>query len=135
MLRPIPPQQLWDEWEWVRHGLLECIAKTGERYLPEDVYHALRSGTSHLFALDDFGFVVLQQRHEPDGCVLFVWALWSEPGKARAVEDAVYAALEGKAREIGAVRIRMHSPRKAWARERYWKPVSVVYEHEIGAAP
>lgn len=134
-LRPIT--NLHENWGWIRNGLLHCRSKTGDRHLPEDVYVALRAGTSHVFALDrngdDIGFAVLQRQDDPDGACLFVWALWAEPHAARAVEGEIYAALEGKAREIGARRLRMQSARKAWQRERYWREVARVYEHEVTA--
>lgn len=132
-LKPIT--DLHASWPWVRNGLNECFGKTGERSLPEDVYVAIKSGTSFLFALDhggkDVGFTVLQQHMDSDGPCLFIWAMWCQPGHARANEPEVYAALEAKAAEVGAKRLRMWSPRKAWEREPYWRQVSAIYEHEV----
>ncbi len=130
-LRPIT--DLHKHWPWIRNGLLHCIDKTGERWLPEDVYLAIKAGTSFVFALEthkDVGFVVLQQHNDPDGACLFIWALWTEPGAAREREQAVYAALDEQRRKIGAKRLRMWSPRRAWEREGFWTQVSAIYEHE-----
>lgn len=135
MLRQIPADGLRDVWVWVRNGLLHCAGRCGERWMPEDVFVSLKSGHAHLFAIewhgDEVGFCVLQQHVDVDGPALFVWALWTEPGSGVAAQDAIERALEGKAREIGAKRIRMQSPRKGWGRQEFWRPVSVTYEHEV----
>lgn len=135
MLRLIPPAELHDVWGWVRNGLVACIGKTGERWLPEDVYVSLKGGQSHLFAIehkgDEIGFTVLQQHADPDGPVLFVWAMWVEPGAGIGIEGKIVQALGDKAREIKARRIRMQSPRKGWARRALWRATAVIYEHEV----
>ena len=135
MLRLIPPAQLHDVWGWVRNGLMDCIGRTQERWLPEDVFVHIKAGTSHLFAIehkgDDVGFTVLCQHADSDGPVLFVWALWVEPGAGKPIEGALYEALEQKAREIGARRVRMQSPRKGWERRAYWTQTAAIYEHEV----
>lgn len=135
MLRLIPPAELYDVWGWVRNGLLACFGRTNERWRPEDVYLSLKGGQSHLFAIeskgDEVGFTVLQQHADPDGPVLFVWALWVEPGAGLPIEAQIVRALEGKAGEIKAKRIRMQSPRRGWARRHQFDAVSTVYERSV----
>ena len=135
MLRLIPAAKLYDVWGWVRNGLVDCAGKTQERWLPEDVYLAIKGGSAFLYAIehkgDEIGFTVLCQHNDPDGPCLFVWAMWTEPGAGAPVEGMICSALEAKAREIGAKRIRMQSPRKGWERKAYWRQTAALYEHEV----
>ena len=101
------------EWDWLRAGLLKVIAKTASNYRPEDVYLRARTGAAWIFAIDECGFVVLEQEHDCDGLVVVVWALWCEPGAARVRDGDIYAELERIGREAKAKRIRMLSPRRA----------------------
>ena len=135
MLRAIPPQRLSEEWGWVRNGLIACVEKAGGRYMPEDVYAAIKLGASFLFAVewrgDDIGFVVLEQQRDPDGLVLFVFAAWFEPGAGLDCEAEFVDALSAKAQEIGARRLRMQSTRKGWGRRKFFRPVATIYEVEL----
>jgi hypothetical protein len=135
MLRLVPPQQLHEVWGWVRNGLIVAAKRGGGHHLPEDVYGAIKAGVSHLFAVeskgDDVGFIVFQRLADADGPVLFVFALWLEPEAGRPIEQAMYAAVERKAREIGAVRIRMQSAREGWKRRPFFVPVATIYEYEV----
>ncbi len=119
----------------MRQGIEKVIAKTRANYLPEDVYHALRSNTAWAFALrddnaDDFGFMVLQNQYDPDGLALFVWCLWVEPNAGPPHRASLYEELENLAKSVAAKRIRLQSPRKGWEREPFFKPIAMVYEHE-----
>ena len=118
-------------WDWYRRGLVKLIAKTGRTYRPEDVYHRVLSGTAFLVDVEDFGFMVLTQEHDHDGPVVFVWIIWCEPGRAVGRKAEIYAALEQLAREAKAKRIRMQSGFEGWSREKFFKQVAVVYEHEV----
>ena len=115
----------------MRAGLLECFAKTDARFLPEDVYLRLRSGSAWAYDVDGIGFIVLTQEYDPDGLVLFVWALWCERGKLLPIVGEFYQALETLAREAKAKRIRMSSPRKGYERNPFFHPTVMLYEHEV----
>lgn len=124
--------QCFNRWSWIRAGLLAIIEKTKTRMLPEDVYLRLNSNTAWLYVIgEDIGFVVLTQEHDPDGLVMFIWALWIEPGKGREIEMQLYEQLEALACSIKAVRIRMQSPRQGWERRPFFEPVATVFEHEV----
>jgi len=131
ILRPI--EDTYELWPWVRKGLIECAAKTQERYRPEDVYLLLQAKNAYLYVFEDdgtnIGFLIVQRMFDPDGPVLFVFALWGEVMRAFATE--CYGHLETLARSIGAKRIRMQSPRKGWAREEFFRAVSMIYEREL----
>lgn len=123
--------QVYARWDWLRAGLLQVIEKTRARFRPEDVYHSVRTGNAVIYAIGDSGFIVLQQQFDPDGPVIFVWALWCASGTAVEVKDDNYLELEKIARTAGAVRIRMHSPLKGWGREAFFEQVSTIFEHEV----
>lgn len=131
-LTPLSADEVQADWDWIRAGLLHCIKKTASRYRPEDVYLRLRTDTAWAYALSErAGFAVLTREFDPDGLVLFVWALFSEPYSLRGREGEVYAELVRLARECKAKRIRMQSPRRGWEREPFFNQVAVVYEHEV----
>jgi hypothetical protein len=127
-----PVDDIYSLWPWVRQGLERCATKTAERYRPEDVYLMLQAKTAHLYVCEEkaqpIGFVVVQRLQDPDGPVLFIFAAW---GALRDVDDAVYVELEKLARSIGAKRIRMQSPRRAWLREKFFRAVTTIFEHEL----
>jgi hypothetical protein len=134
MLRPVDPVGVYNRWDWIRAGLEKTFKRTGAKMRPEDVYVRLRANTAWLFALqeeeDDFGFLILTQEHDPDGPVLFIWVLWTEPHKLYPVKQQFYAEVEEMARKTGAKRIRWQSPRE-YERERWGKKVAHVYEREV----
>lgn len=136
MLNPVPQDQLYGLWPWVRNGLEAVRAKTAERWLAEEIYSILRVNGAYLYTVevcdDDVGFVIVQQHNDPDGPCLFIWALWIEPGVGKTIEDGLYEDLEVLARRIKARRIRMHSPRKGWEQRGFFMPVSTIYEREVG---
>ncbi len=94
----------------------------------------IRAGTAWLYMLqedeDDFGFIILTQEQDPDGLVLFIWCLWTEPHKLWPVKHQFYAQVEELARKAGAKRIRWQSPRD-YRRERWGTRTAFVYEREV----
>lgn len=122
---------VYARWDWLRDGLLRMVDKTGAHYRPEDVYARLLGDTAWAY---DFGvgFIILTKEYDPDGLVLFVWALHADSGTlGRQGSDELYVELEQLARGAKAKRIRMQSPRRGWERETFFNKVSVVYEHEV----
>ena len=120
----------------MRAGILQCIAKGREKFLPEDIYCHLRTNNAWAFVMrsdDDaeFGFLVLQTLHDPDGSVMYIWVLWCEPTEGVKHKDAIYEELRKLAIAAKAKRIRMQSPRPGWGQETFFKQVAVVYEHEV----
>ncbi len=128
-----PVEDIYQLWPWVREGLEKCAEKTGERYRPEDVYLMLQSKGAWLYVFErndnSVGFLVVQRLQDPDGPVLFIFALWGEAFREYSVQS--YGLVEELARSIGAKRIRMQSPRRGWSREKFFTAVTTVYEREI----
>ena len=133
-LKPLSPDEAYASWGWIRSGLLAVIERNEKaRFLPEDVYMRVRNGTAWIWTIgeDEIGFMVLTQEFDPDGLVMYIWALWLEPDSGRPHEGEIYEALEDLARSIKAKRVRMQSSRKAWERREFFEQVSTVYEHEV----
>lgn len=132
---PVAPEALHDTWPWVRDGLLEVIKRGKERWIPEDVYAALRNATAHLYLVqrnaEEMGFLVLQKLAGLDGTTLFVWAGWCEPRAFIEARQEVLAALDDLARAVGAKRIRHHSTRDGWEWAGNFRLAHKVYEREV----
>lgn len=134
MLHPVAPTDLYLCWEWVREGLAKTTAKTGDDWMPEDVYHELKSGASHLYLIyvgaERVGFCVLQKwdRYHA-GPRLFVRALWCLPGALVKHRPELEAELNDLAIKCGCVALRMTSPRR-WELAG-WTPKQTIYEKEV----
>ena len=117
----VHPDNLAEHWHEVRHGLGAVLAKTGEKWLPEDVYHELKGGQALLFKRTG-AFLVLKA----DGRDLFIWCAYN------AVQGEFESGLQwlkDHARANGFKRLTLTSPRKGWAR--LFKAVSTNYEMEL----
>lgn len=135
MLRYVPPTQVFDLWPWINNGIQHCVQKGGGHYGPAEVMLMLARQDAGLYVLeydgDDIGFAVLRSEHDPDGHVMFVFALWTEPGEGKRFERQIYDELEALARSTGARRIRMQSKRRGYGRLPFFHPVGTVYEWEL----
>ena len=120
----VPPSDLHRHWQYVKEGLKKVKQKSYSNWIPEDVYSALRNGTStlHLF---NGGFLVLTPQNDFDGVTLFVWIAYGEGDvwKKHAPE------VEQMAKNMNAKRIRFHSSRDGWGRR--YKKVASIYEKEL----
>ena len=132
----VHPAEIHAYWPYVRPRL-ETVAKRSEaRWIPEDVYAALKAGTAtlHIGEVGDeyVGFVVLSPSVDFDGPTLTVWAVYSE--ESCDVIELYDAELVGYARRINARRLTFTSPRNGWGKrlEPYgYRPVSQVFEKEV----
>ena len=121
----VHPSQIRAVWPFVRKGLESLPA---DEWIPEDVYHCVKSGDSALYLCkqDDapVAFFILRRRvAEFSGDVwLHVWIAYSE-GDADVYDESV-AVIRQVAAQAGAARITLESPRKGWAK-RY--PVISTY--------
>ena len=133
----LAPAEVYARWDEIRSALQQCITKTNSNYRPEDAYLRLMGSPTSAWAHEilvqgeSCGFIVFTQEYDPDGLVLFVWAIWVSPHSVRRWRDEMSSELERIARECKAKRIRMQSPRAGWKREPFFKQVAVVYEHEV----
>ena len=140
---PIPIKALHSVWGRVRPGLERVALKGKERYLPEDVFFALRSGRAVLhFAHDGeryAGFMVLEVYEEPftHENVIGVWALHAEGQEGNFADalpfrDEAIAYIDSIARSLGIKRVKM-SGRKGWTKvlKDQFEPVRVMFERVV----
>jgi hypothetical protein len=134
-LTQIEIQHIPHLWEWVRNGLNEVKQRSSDLacpWIPEDVYYALISRAATLWVMGaEDGFMVAQRVESSYERVMFVWALWAPAGTMVRHKDEVMAAIDDLARSAGLFRIRMFSPRDAWAATNLFVPVSTIFEREV----
>jgi hypothetical protein len=132
----LDPKKIASAWPFVRAGCEKVLAKTNDRWIPEDVYMEVRSGSAFLYMIehesDEIGFIVVRRVMDPDGPVLFVWIMWTEPGLMAESSNwkAVIAELDALARSIGAKRIRHYSSRSGFEEHGAFTLKMHIYERE-----
>jgi hypothetical protein len=117
-LHLVLPAELSQYWPLVKRGV-ETVAERGsDGWLPEDVYMALKQGISLLYIafVSQYyvGFLVVTPAAGWSGPQLHVWLLFNRG--ARDVLATFLPDLVALAKERGAQRITMSSPRKGWER-------------------
>jgi hypothetical protein len=129
MFEYINPADLHKHWDFVRKGCEVVKVKTGENWLPEDVYTAIKTNSAQLFLFAD-GFCVLQ--HIKDAYnnenVLHIWVAYHSTRED--IKEASTNELIKIAKSIGARTITFTSPRK-WDLYTGAKVKSVNYEIEV----
>lgn len=132
----VHPMQLREHWGVVRAGLDAMLAEIPDRWIPEDVYHALMLGRSTLHrCLRDseyVGFVVLTPESVFDGQALHVWVAYST--SSEPVLAAFFPFIKQCAVAIQAKRVKFHSPRQGWERAAPkigFRAKEVIYECEV----
>jgi len=136
-LVPLDPKKLASAWPFVRAGCEKVLAKTDDRWIPEDVYMEVRSGTAFLYMIehdsDEVGFIVVRRVMDTDGPVLFVWIIYTEPGAMKENDNwkLVMAEVDGLARSIGAKRIRHYSSRSGFEEIGAFTLKMHIYEREV----
>jgi hypothetical protein len=122
----IEPANLRAVWDFVKQGVESMPA---EDWIAEDVYHAIRSGSSALYlAIGDTGpagFLVLSKQSteftlQP---ILHVWLAYNT-GDANVMTEGE-SLLRKVADEMGAQHIRFGSPRPGWAKR--YTPITTTY--------
>lgn len=126
-MKHVPPSDLASHWPAVREYVKRAVDRFGERITVEELYYALRQNMAALY-MNHRGMLVAQKVIELDGTItLFVLIAAGEMAEDEAEWMQMLEKLAGT---IGAVRIRMASPRKGWERVG-WKVAHTVYEREV----
>lgn len=74
VLQFVPLDKVREFWPRIRDAVAEIAALDERRWLPEDVFHELRSGGTYLFTTEDVrGFIVTQILVNPYSRSLHVW--------------------------------------------------------------
>ena len=128
----VDPNELHDVWPLVKKGLDRIIRKIRPDWIAEDVYSALKAGTSGLhlgYEGDEYeGFVVLTPSTDFDGRILFVWAAYS-PRSADTIEK-YWPFIRDIATKSGSKKVRFASPREGFKKSSF-TPVTTIYEKEV----
>ena len=108
----IHPDRLRDVWPQVKAGLATMPA---DDWIPEDVYHAIRSGTAALHLFGESFIVFQQDRTEYTRLpVLHIWLAYNAHGQD--VIAAGESLIRATAERMGAHRITLSSPRLGWSK-------------------
>lgn len=111
---------LHDCWHYVRPGIETILRKNPGNYLPEDVFHSLKTGASLLGLFEDsetgewVAFIVLTKVDGNDGLQWFVWCFYNTAGN-QAIQDN-WALVLDWCKATGARRIITQSIRPGWAK-------------------
>lgn len=134
-LRFVHPNELHDYWGLVLPGLEKVRGNAADGWLPEDVYHSLKSNAStlHVGEIDgDYcGFIVLTPIQGFSAKRLHVWCLYTT---SRAAIDVFLPEIRRMAKQISARQITFHSPRKGWERRLAklgFSPAQTIYAMEV----
>lgn len=135
----VPPNDLYRYWDIVRPGLIDCSQYTYDKWMPEDVYNALKTNVATLHIAQDEkgleGFVVLMPINGFRGTRLLVWAIKSfRPCKTPY--EKYFPEIVELARKINAVGICFDTHRRGWEKGKPislfgFKPVQTRYEMEV----
>ncbi len=118
VLQLVPQSELTAAWHTVKRGMEEVQERASDGWLTEDVYMALRQGTSMLAVgyVHQYyvGFAVLTPVMGWAGPQLHIWAAYNR-GERDVLETFLPDLIE-LAKQRGCTRLTMASQRKGWAR-------------------
>lgn len=124
MLEPVDIRSVWSQ---IRPKLERLSLDCSCSWIPEDVYHACKSGQAHLWYADD-AFVVLEDETDPYSGEksLFIWIAVGDEGTPLKYLPQI----EEMGRQLGVKKIAMESPREGF---RYvgWRVATIRYEREV----
>lgn len=126
-LKYVPPQELHSAWPRIKKGVEELAGMAGN-WWPEDVYSSLKSSESQLYVCEP-GFVVITPKRDgyTNEVSLHVWLAWAE---AHGASVECIPQIETMARNLGAGKITLHSPRRGFEKTG-WNPVMIHYERKL----
>lgn len=115
MISHVPPQEMRFVWHIVRPWLESAAEYSCGEWIPEDVYHEVRSGTATLLMAETeegspVGCAVIRDFQGHAGRVMYLWIIGGDPG---LISD-YWADLERIARSMKADKIMFMSPRRGW---------------------
>ena len=114
-LRPVGPYEILPYWALIREGLEKVRESSGDGWIAEDIYAALRQGSSQLYVGFDngayAGFLVLTavQGYHDRRC--HIWCAYSNDPHRDAIA-AFMPQLEHLAQVMNARKITLCSPRR-----------------------
>lgn len=132
----VSPETLRAHWATLRPSLDAVQAKAPDDWIPEDVYHAIKSGDAACHVvLDDAGYAgcLITQRLQAEFSGDPVFHVWIVHNAGDAdVFDAGLELVRTMAKNAGARRITLGSPRKGWGKR--FPLVGATYEIPLESA-
>lgn len=126
---PIRSVELRKDWPWVKPLIEAVIAKTDEKWWPEDIYAAVKNQTAAMFVSDDpEGVLVAYQGQEAwtGDTVLHIWVCHCKQGM-EMLWDEGWQMVEKMKERIGAKYVVMDSPRPGW-QKLGWEITRYIYK-------
>lgn len=128
-LLPLDYEQRRAAWPTLRSRLAALAARTGEPWMPEDVFHLTTMGQATIWASEDLAaFIVTQIDEQPWGRAMVIW-IGSEETDARALD--YMDQLRAIAAHQNCSRVTFTSPRR-WERALPGLNVRFEYSFEAG---
>ena len=125
-----------DYWQTIKGGLVETAEKAPGGWTPQDVFMQLVRGeaTLHLVIVDKYykGFLISKTIGTNGSKGLLIWIMHGD-GSGNLMVDNM-DQIRDWARNIGAKRIQMQSPRKGWervAKKLGFRVTQIVYEQDV----
>lgn len=119
MIHFVPPESL-KPWDFYRNGILEIVEKSEGRvsFIPEDIYHHIKTGRAFLYRVADDGFFVVEKCIDSISADVYmnVWLMWFKPGAGLKFKDELIAYLDQMAKVAGCAWIDFGSTREAWVK-------------------
>ena len=112
MMQYVHPDSLHSVWDFVKEGLDRILARSPDRWKPEDVYWMLKTNNYFLHVYENKAFAILQPISGWDGKEVFVFAAYIVPGEG-CITDCLND-VKRIATEIGAKRVKFQSKRDGW---------------------
>lgn len=108
------PDDVRDRWPSVRDRIASIGEECGERWMAEDVFYQLMTGSAYLWGTDDLsGFMILQVGAQPYGRELHCWICSNQSGEPPI---AYWDQLLEIAREQQCVRVTFENDRPGFQR-------------------
>ena len=130
-LIPVLAQDLRKWWDVIKPGIDACRQSSADDWIPEDIYHAVKSGLSFLYVGQEdgeyVGFLVLTPIQTYAAKVLHVWLCYSA---AESTFDYL-GELDNIARSLGISKITHTSARKGWQRIDAFEQISINYQRSV----
>lgn len=134
----VPREATRAVWDWVRPRLEHVLKRTGEPWLPEDIYLALKNGIAGLYVVVNgnrlFGFFVAEVVTDLDASRHF--SIWIAYGDMKPIVKEAVPMAEKIGSSFGCKTLRFRSPRRGWekAYPGLFEVREVVYQRNIGGS-
>lgn len=129
--RHIAAEVIHSEWDFIKRGIDDILSKTGDLWMPEDVYWLIKQNSIWAYVVfdgdDRLGVVLLQPTNGWDGKELYIFGGWNV-GSKDVIEFSMPEIIK-VARYVQSRRIKFQSPRKGF--DKYVERIGFKYAHTM----